>query len=84
MTYRARMENGNVVFEGGIKPVEGAELRIEEVPAADPEATQPPPPTEPPKETLGQRLMKLSGLVKGLPTDAAKNHDHYLYGTPKR
>jgi hypothetical protein len=34
--------------------------------------------------TLGQRLLKLAGIAKGLPPDMAEQHDHYLYGTPKR
>ena len=34
--------------------------------------------------TLGQRLMKFAGTAKGLPTDLARNHDHYLYGMPKK
>jgi hypothetical protein len=81
MTYRAKMENGQVVFEGGIKPADGVELRVDEVETEKADAA-----TTPPAEgsTLGQRLSKLSGIVKGLPRDAARNHDHYLYGTPKR
>lgn len=37
-------------------------------------------------QTLGQKLMKYAGRAVGLPEDAAANHDHdhYLYGTPKR
>lgn len=34
--------------------------------------------------TLGQRLLKLAGIAKGLPSDLAQQHDHYLYGTPKK
>jgi hypothetical protein len=25
----------------------------------------------------------MAGSVEGLPPDMARNHDHYLYGTPK-
>jgi hypothetical protein len=39
---------------------------------------------EPAPAALGKRLMKLSGIAKGLPSDLAEQHDHYLYGTPKR
>jgi hypothetical protein len=35
-------------------------------------------------QTLGQKLMKYAGRAVGLPEDAALNHDHYLYGAPKR
>lgn len=29
-------------------------------------------------------LVSLSKKVRGLPRDLAAQHDHYLYGTPKR
>ena len=32
----------------------------------------------------GQALLEIAGTAEGLPTDFAKNHDHYLHGTPKR
>jgi hypothetical protein len=35
-------------------------------------------------ETLGQKLLKHAGKAVGLPQDLAENHDHYLYGTPKK
>jgi len=28
--------------------------------------------------------MKYAGVCKGLPSDLARNHDHYLYGVPKK
>jgi hypothetical protein len=28
-------------------------------------------------------MLRHAGTVQGLPEDAAENHDHYLYGTPK-
>lgn len=34
--------------------------------------------------TLGQRLLKLAGIAKGLPSDMAEQHDHYIHGTPKQ
>jgi hypothetical protein len=33
---------------------------------------------------LGRRLMKFAGVVKGLPRDMARNHDHYIHGTPRK
>jgi hypothetical protein len=44
----------------------------------------PPPPAPAPAPALGQKLLKFAGRAKGLPPDAARNHDHYLYGVPKR
>ena len=34
--------------------------------------------------TLYERLKPVIGIAKGLPPDLARNHDHYLYGGPKR
>jgi len=36
------------------------------------------------RPTLGEELMKFAGKAKGLPRDLARNHDHYLNGTPKQ
>ena len=34
--------------------------------------------------TLLERLRSVVGKAKGLPPDAAVNHDHYLYGLPRK
>ena len=46
------------------------------------EAIEPP---QKPKTAL-QKLLEVAEKypVEGLPPDAAAQHDHYLYGTPKR
>jgi len=33
---------------------------------------------------VGQRLKRFAGAVQGLPSDMARNHDHYLHGRPKK
>ena len=35
-------------------------------------------------ETLQEVLIRYAGTAVELPPDAARNHDHYLYGTPKQ
>jgi len=40
--------------------------------------------TEPSRESFGKRYAKFIGAVKDAPSDLAENHNHYLYGTPKR
>ncbi len=72
MTYRGHIKNGVVVVDGGADLPEGAEVQVVLLAAGDPGTT------------LGQRLMKYSGKAEGLPSDLARNHDHYLYGTPKK
>lgn len=37
-----------------------------------------------PGESLQQMFERIAGLAEDLPEDAAAQHDHYLYGTPKR
>jgi hypothetical protein len=34
--------------------------------------------------SLYERLRRVVGKAKGLPPDAAANHDHYLYGMPRK
>jgi hypothetical protein len=35
------------------------------------------------KPTL-KSLLRLAGALKGMPSDLAAQHDHYIHGTPKR
>ena len=72
MVYRGRIRNGVVVVDGAPDLPEGAEVRVELL-AAEEE-----------RPALGQRLMEFSGVLRGLPSDLARNHDHYLYGVPKK
>ena len=40
--------------------------------------------TSEPGNELTRRLLEIAAKTEGLPTDLAAQHDHYLYGTPKR
>ena len=84
MTYRAKMKDGQVVFEGGIKPADGVELRVDvvESPAGKDNGAAS---SASDGATVGQRLMKYAGTMPtdGLPSDGSRNLDHYIYGTPK-
>ena len=79
MTYRGRVKNGVIVPEPGVRLREGMDVRIEPVGetqgAADntQEACQ-----------LRDGLLSFSGVIKEGPPDLARNHDHYLHGTPRR
>jgi hypothetical protein len=37
-----------------------------------------------PKRSWGEALLEVAGSAQGLPSDLARNHDHYLHGAPKR
>jgi len=79
MIYRGHVQNGVVVFDDSVTLPEGAEVRVElESPAPQTAAK------DEPGQTLGRKLLKHAGKVTDLPADAARNHDHYLYGTPKK
>jgi hypothetical protein len=73
------MHNSVVVFDGEMPP-EGAAVQVQPL---KPQDTTTIPGTVKPK-TIWEELLDLQGQVPTLPQDAARNHDHYLYGTPKR
>ena len=73
-TYFGQVRDGVIVFDDGTTPLpEGARVRVQ------PEAEFS---TETP--SLADRLRTVIGKAKGLPSDLAENHDHYLHGLPKR
>lgn len=72
--YTGEVRDGVVVFEAETPPLgEGTKVRVE--PVTDEGLSTP---------TLADRLRPVIGVVKGLPRDFARQHDHYIHGTPKR
>jgi hypothetical protein len=79
MVYRGRVKNGVVVLEGRARPEEGTKVTVQPVrKAARPSRKKKRLPT------LYEQLKPFIGIANGLPRDFSVNHDHYLYGTPKR
>lgn len=79
MTYYGTVQGGVVILDDeahGLR--DGTRVHV------DFREKHPSLPDDPDEETVGQRMLKLAGLVSDLPSDAALNHDHYLYGAPKR
>jgi hypothetical protein len=72
MTLEGRVLNGTIVLQPPASLPEGARVRIEVLA------------TEAPEPSLAERLSNVIGKAKGLPPDASAQHDHYLYGVPKR
>jgi hypothetical protein len=72
MTLRGRIEKGVVVLDDPDALPDGTIVRI--VPATQRKRMTP----------LAKKLLKWAGKAKGLPSDMARNHDHYLHGTAKR
>jgi len=76
---RGHVTNGVVVLDQSAALPEGAEVRARPVRTRRPRkvaSTRP--------KSLYERLRRVIGKAKGLPRDAARNHDHYLYGLPKK
>lgn len=68
MTYHGKVKAGTIVLDDAPDLPEGADVQVEVLEVSE----QP--------STLGQRLMKYAGQATGLPSDLARNHDHYLHG----
>jgi hypothetical protein len=71
MSFQGHVENGVVVFDEPISLPDGTPVRVEAVAAAT-------------AKTLAVRFKNVIGAGVDLPEDMAKNHDHYLHGTPKQ
>jgi hypothetical protein len=74
MTVRGQVKNGVVVMANAHGLAEGTEVRVVPVLRKKPKR----------KKTGVGGLLKFAGKAKGLPADAARNLDHYLYGHPKQ
>ena len=74
MTFIGKITNGAIVVPPEAHLPDGTEVRVEPV---APSAAKS-------RRERAAALRKLAAALPELPTDLAKNHDHYLYGTPKR
>lgn len=72
MTYKGRVKNGTIVLDPPADLPEGTEVWVE--PVAEEDSL----------ESLRRGLRELSGIIKDMPPDMARNHDHYIHGTPKK
>jgi hypothetical protein len=70
-----KVVNGVIVLDQPGKLEDGTPVRVRPV-EERPESEKP--------ESLRDMLLSFAGTVEGLPSDMALNHDHYLYGTPKK
>ena len=78
MVYRGHVENGLIRLEDAPTLPEGVEVEVRLLAAStfrDEEQKIP---------SVCEALRDFVGKAVGLPPDASINHDHYLYGLPKR
>ena len=71
MSYKGQVRNGVVVLPPDVKLSEGDEVEVTPI-------------AKSPADDFTDMLVGISKKVRGLPRDLAQQHDHYLYGTPKR
>lgn len=71
MTYRGRIQGGVVVLDDPTSLPDGTEVEVAPVARAE-------------KTSWAEVLKDVIGKAEGLPSDSARNHDHYLYGTRKK
>jgi hypothetical protein len=76
MTVRGEIKNGVVVLQNGSALADGTRVTVRPVKK---------PPAKKPAKLQGRRkLLRHAGKATGLPADAARNLDHYLYGHAKQ
>jgi hypothetical protein len=75
------VQNGVVVLGPGITLPEGTHVLVEPIPTVSSNAG---PVTQQDGEGYLKWLLDLAGTANDLPTDMARNHDHYLHGAPKK
>lgn len=78
MTIYAQIQNGQVVLPSPLQVPDGTPVRVELATASEE------PETTPSGLSLLERMQSVVGIAEGLPADAARNVDHYLYDQPKQ
>ena len=66
-----KVKNGVVILPRNAKLRNGTEVKVTPITGRQ-------------DDDFTDMLVSLSKKVRGLPRDLAAQHDHYLYGTPKR
>jgi hypothetical protein len=84
VTVRGMVKNGKVLLENPEALAEGTEVEVRPVKKRKRSANQRKQKAKSHHKSLAERLANIIGKAPGLPPDAAVNHDHYLYGLPKR
>jgi hypothetical protein len=75
---RGRVQNGVVLLEDPKALSDGTEVAVKPLRRGVRKAQGDR------EKTVGTALARLAGQAEGLPADAARNVDHYLYGHAKR
>jgi hypothetical protein len=79
MTINGHVENGRIILDEAVPLAEGMKVRVELLASASEEPVE-----DVQGPTLYEQLKPIIGIVKDLPSDFARNHDHYIHGLPKK
>jgi len=71
MSITATVENNTIKLPAGVHLPDGTPVRVEPIETGT-------------RGAFAKRHAAFVGAVKDAPADLAENHDHYLYGAPKR
>jgi hypothetical protein len=77
MAYRGKVKGGVVFLDDPDVLPDGAIVRV--TPVKAPSRAQ-----RKNRRTLSEKLLDWAGKAVGLPSDLARNHDHYVHGKPKK
>lgn len=80
MTIEAFIENGQIVLPSPINLPDGTKVRVEPMESG----AEPGGRVDGGAATLYDRMKSVIGIAEDLPSDAARNVNHYLYGHPKK
>ena len=72
MSFTGTVERGMVKLPPEMALPDGTPVRIEKIEVS------------PDRNELTRKLRQIAAQLDGLPPDWAREHDHYLHGTPKR
>lgn len=79
MTVLGHVENGRIILDEAVPLTDGMQVRVELLASGNEQPVE-----EEQIPTLYERHKSFIGIVKDLPPDFARNHDHYLHGQPKK
>jgi hypothetical protein len=91
MTYLGYFSNGYVKLDDAVSLPEGTPVKVEVLIArpsddisisASSSTGSVDEPVDPDADELVALLLRYAGTAKGLPSDWAANHDHYIHGKP--
>jgi hypothetical protein len=81
---RGKVKNGKVVLGKPKALPDGTDVEVRPVKKPRKPAKTRTKKSKPPPRSFAQRFASFIGKATGLPPDASVNHDHHLYGVPKR